>query len=232
MAENKTPPFRAEHVGSFPRPERLVKARDDHAAGKLTLADLRKVEDEAVREVVAMQERVGVGAITDGEFRRTSWRDAPFEHFDGFTKERYEADFTFRLFDGSTRKAGPVPSVTAKLRRATPMTADTFEMLKGMTKKLPKANLPTPSVIAPTPTRSCMATTSRTASSSILRSSARVSFPAAWSSRALTSLSGRGNEPTCSARNGGVLFSAICPIPKLDVRLRRCGRACAPRRPC
>ena len=111
-----------------------------------TLADLRKVEDEAVREVVAMQERVGVGAITDGEFRRTSWRDAPFEHFDGFTKERYEADFTFRLFDGSTRKAGPVPSVTGKLRRATPMTADTFEMLKGMTKKLPKANLPTPSV--------------------------------------------------------------------------------------
>jgi len=146
MAENKTPPFRAEHVGSFPRPERLVKARDDHAAGKLTLAELRKIEDEAVREVVAMQERVGVGAITDGEFRRTSWRDAPFEHFDGFTKERYEADFTFRLFDGSTRKAGPVPSVTAKLRRATPMTADTFEMLKGMTKKLPKANLPTPSV--------------------------------------------------------------------------------------
>ena len=146
MAENKTPPFRAEHVGSFPRPERLVKARDDHAAGKLTLADLRKIEDEAVREVVAMQERVGVGAITDGEFRRISWRDAPFEHFDGFTKERYEADFTFRLFDGSTRKAGPVPSVTGKLRRATPMTADTFEMLKGMTRKLPKANLPTPSV--------------------------------------------------------------------------------------
>lgn len=146
MAENKTPPFRAEHVGSFPRPEKLVKARDDHAAGKLSLADLRKVEDEAVREVVAMQERVGVGAITDGEFRRISWRDAPFEHFDGFTKERYEADFTFRLFDGSTRKAGPVPSVTGKLRRATPMTADTFEMLKGMTKKLPKANLPTPSV--------------------------------------------------------------------------------------
>ena len=146
MAARTKPPFRAEHVGSFPRPEKLVKAREDHAAGKLPLAELRKVEDEAVREIVAMQERVGVGAVTDGEFRRTSWRDAPFEHFDGFTKERFEADFTFRLFDGSTRKAGPVPSVTRKLSRATPMTADTFEMLKGMTKKLPKANLPTPSV--------------------------------------------------------------------------------------
>ena len=146
MAARTKPPFRAEHVGSFPRPERLVKAREDHAAGRLPLAGLRKAEDEAVREIVAMQERVGVGAITDGEFRRTSWRDAPFEHFDGFTQERFEADFTFRLFDGSTRKAGPVPSVTKKLSRATPMTADTFEMLKGMTKKLPKANLPTPSV--------------------------------------------------------------------------------------
>ena len=146
MAENATPPFRAEHVGSFPRPEALIQAREAHAAGRLPLAGLRQVEDEAVRAVVAMQERVGIGAITDGEFRRTSWRDAPFEHFDGFTAERYEADFTFRLFDGSTRKAGPVPSVTAKLRRASPMTADTFELLKPMTKGLPKANLPTPSV--------------------------------------------------------------------------------------
>jgi 5-methyltetrahydropteroyltriglutamate--homocysteine methyltransferase len=146
MATNDRPPFRAEHVGSFPRPETLIAARTDHAAGKLTLAQLRKIEDEAVREVVAMQERVGVGAITDGEFRRASWRDAPFEHFDGFTKERYESDFTFRLFDGTTRKAGPVPSVTGKLRRASPMTADTFALLKGVTKGLPKANLPTPSV--------------------------------------------------------------------------------------
>jgi 5-methyltetrahydropteroyltriglutamate--homocysteine methyltransferase len=146
MAENKTPPFRAEHVGSFPRPEALVKAREAHAAGKLPLVELRRVEDEAIRAVVAMQERVGIGAVTDGEYRRASWRDAPFEHFDGFTKERYEADFTFRLFDGSTRKAGPVPSVVARLRRVSPMAADSFAMLKPMTKGLPKANLPTPSV--------------------------------------------------------------------------------------
>jgi len=146
MAQRTKPPFRAEHVGSFPRPEKLMAARKEHAEGKLDVAGLHKAEDEAVRDIVAMQERVGVGAITDGEFRRNSWRDAPFEHFDGFTKERYEADFTFRLFDGKTSKAGPVPSVTKKLSRATPMTADTFEMLKGVTKKLPKANLPTPSV--------------------------------------------------------------------------------------
>ena len=117
MAQSDTArPFRAEHVGSFPRPEALIKARTEHAAGRIPLAELRHAEDDAIREVVAMQERVGVGAITDGEFRRTSWRDAPFEHFNGFTDERYDADFTFRLFDGTTRKAGPVPSVTGKLQ--------------------------------------------------------------------------------------------------------------------
>ena len=139
-------PFRAEHVGSFPRPESLIRAREDYAAGRLALAGLRRAEDTAIREVVAMQERVGVGAITDGEFRRFSWRDAPFEHFDGFSAQRYETDFTFRLFDGTTRKAGPVPSVTGRIRRREPMTADHFDLLKPMTKGLPKANLPTPSV--------------------------------------------------------------------------------------
>jgi 5-methyltetrahydropteroyltriglutamate--homocysteine methyltransferase len=139
-------PLRAEHIGSFPRPAALLQARDDHAAGRISAEALRRAEDEAIRPVVAMQERVGIGAITDGELRRASWRDAPFVHLDGFTRERTETDFTFHLFDGSTRKAGPVPSVTGKVRRRTPMTADTYSLLAAMTKGLPKANLPTPSV--------------------------------------------------------------------------------------
>ncbi len=140
------PPYRAEHVGSLPRPERLINAREAHAGGAMSLADLRAIEDDCIREAVALQERVGIGAITDGEFRRVSWRDAPFEHFDGFTQDRYEADFTFTLFDGSTRKASPVPATVAPVRRRTAMAAEHFALLKPMTKGLPKANLPTPSV--------------------------------------------------------------------------------------
>ena len=139
-------PYRAEHVGSFPRPQALIQARQDHAAGRISADSLRHIEDDAIRPVVAMQERVGIGAVTDGEFRRQSWRDAPFEHLDGFSKERSEADFTFRLFDGSTRKAGPVPSVIGKISRRSPMTADHFSLLTAMTKSPAKANLPTPSV--------------------------------------------------------------------------------------
>lgn len=69
------PPFRAEHVGSLPRPERLMAAREQYALRKLSKADLTGIKDECIREAVAMQERVGIGAITDGEYRKRGWRE-------------------------------------------------------------------------------------------------------------------------------------------------------------
>jgi 5-methyltetrahydropteroyltriglutamate--homocysteine methyltransferase len=73
MSPRNTPPFRADHVGSFLRPDRLQAARADHAAGTITGEQLRAVEDDAVREVVALQQAVGLRSVTDGEFRRHSW---------------------------------------------------------------------------------------------------------------------------------------------------------------
>ena len=67
------PPFRADHVGSLLRPTTLLEARADHAAGRIDRGELRALEDDAIREVVRMQEDVGLRAATDGEFRRTSW---------------------------------------------------------------------------------------------------------------------------------------------------------------
>src|SRR5262245_42014188 len=67
------PPFRADHVGSLLRPARLLAARDEHAAGRIPIEELRAVEDEAIREVVRRQEEVGLQSATDGEFRRASW---------------------------------------------------------------------------------------------------------------------------------------------------------------
>jgi methionine synthase II (cobalamin-independent) len=68
-----TPPFRADHVGSLLRPGRLLRAREQFAAGQLAAQDLRAVEDDAIAEAVRMQEDVGLQAATDGEFRRASW---------------------------------------------------------------------------------------------------------------------------------------------------------------
>ena len=73
MAHRDKPPFRADHVGSLLRPESLLKARSDHAAGTIDDDALSAAEDEAIREVVAMQEDVGLQSATDGEFRRQSW---------------------------------------------------------------------------------------------------------------------------------------------------------------
>ncbi|MFD2354384.1 hypothetical protein ACFSTC_41515 [Nonomuraea ferruginea] len=63
-----SPPFRADHVGSLLRPQRLLQARET-----LSGEALREIEDEAIREVVRRQEEIGLQSATDGEFRRASW---------------------------------------------------------------------------------------------------------------------------------------------------------------
>src|SRR5262245_48522644 len=75
------PPFRADVVGSFLRPPRLKEARErllgpqtpDQHLGPHENDALRLVEDDCIRDVIAMQERAGLQAATDGEFRRRSW---------------------------------------------------------------------------------------------------------------------------------------------------------------
>src|SRR4029077_4465954 len=67
------PPFRADHVGSLLRPEKLLRARDEFAAGQISAEQLRAIEDDAIRDAVRMQRDVGLQSATDGEFRRGSW---------------------------------------------------------------------------------------------------------------------------------------------------------------
>ncbi len=67
------PPFRADHVGSLLRPPGLLAARARHADGEIDDDELRAVEDDAIRDVVKLQEDVGLQSATDGEFRRASW---------------------------------------------------------------------------------------------------------------------------------------------------------------
>ena len=66
-------PFRADQVGSLLRPPELKIAREQHAKGEISDADLRAVEDRLIRIAAKKQESVGLQAITDGDFRRQSW---------------------------------------------------------------------------------------------------------------------------------------------------------------
>ena len=74
------PPFRAEHIGSLLRPQKLLEARaaaegDQYrrSTGPLNYTQLKSLEDEAILEAVRLQESVGLDVVTDGEFRRRSW---------------------------------------------------------------------------------------------------------------------------------------------------------------
>ena len=71
--ERPSPPFRADHVGSLIRPNWLIEAKKNQLAGKLPIAELRPLEDRAIREVVALQESIGFHSVTDGEFRRVTY---------------------------------------------------------------------------------------------------------------------------------------------------------------
>ena len=95
MAQRR-PPFRADVVGSFLRPQRLKDAREqllgpqtpDQHLGPHGNAELRAIEDACVLDVIAMQERVGLQAATDGEFRRRSWWLDLIMGWEGFSADR------------------------------------------------------------------------------------------------------------------------------------------------
>jgi 5-methyltetrahydropteroyltriglutamate--homocysteine methyltransferase len=146
MAQRSKPPFRADHVGSLIRPQELREARQAYLEGRVAAPELSAIEDRLIREAVAMQERVGLQVTTDGEFRRTSFREVLFESIDGFSKERVETDFSFSYADGTTRRATPVPRVVSRLRRRGSMAAGDFKFLKAATKATSKVMLPAPSL--------------------------------------------------------------------------------------
>lgn len=80
---NLQTPFRYDFVGSFLRPEKLKKARRQFNEGKIDAAALKKVEDEAITELVNKIKELGYHVITDGEFRRATWHLDFMWGFDG-----------------------------------------------------------------------------------------------------------------------------------------------------
>jgi 5-methyltetrahydropteroyltriglutamate--homocysteine methyltransferase len=146
--DRTTPPYRADHVGSFLRPKPLLEARARRARGEIAAADLRAVEDQAIAEVVRRQEAVGLLAITDGEFRRTFFHVDFLEQLDGV--EVVEGGFTatFRRDDGT--EVGfkpPTMRVIAPLRHGRSIQGQDFDFLRSVTAKTPKVSIPSPSML-------------------------------------------------------------------------------------
>jgi len=95
-------PFKADHVGSLLRPERLHKARKDFKEGLISRDELRTVENEEISRIVDKQIEVGLNAVTDGEFRRTWWHLDFLEHLHGI--EGYVPDTGYQFKGEETEK--------------------------------------------------------------------------------------------------------------------------------
>jgi 5-methyltetrahydropteroyltriglutamate--homocysteine methyltransferase len=148
MDARTEPPFRAEHVGSLLRPRALVQARHDHAEGRIDAARLRAIEDEAVRDVVALQEDLGLRAVTDGEFRRTSWHMDFLYRLGGVTRTDEELVVRFRNDEGYGQFIAAGLAVDAPVHLDEPIWVDDFRFLAGEVRTaVPKMALPSPSML-------------------------------------------------------------------------------------
>lgn len=146
MTTRSTPPFRADHVGSFLRPKYLLDAREQRARGEITPAQLREVEDRAIAEIVKFQQDVGLQSITDGEFRRTYFHIDFLEQLGGV---QCDAPVTIVKADGSEELAPPVMRVTGKVRHAKDIQRADFEYLKSQVAAgcTPKVTIPSPTML-------------------------------------------------------------------------------------
>jgi len=138
------PPFRADHIGSLLRPKALRDAFRRYAAGEIGEADLHAAQDEAVRDVVRLQEDCGLQVATDGEFRRTSY----WEKFVRLTAGLVVKEAVFSFHDEHGHASDfTAPYVAGKVSRSAPIAADEYDFLQRTTRVTAKITMPSPSTM-------------------------------------------------------------------------------------
>tara|TARA_R110000787_G_scaffold78684_2_gene172051 strand:+ start:1182 stop:2327 length:1146 start_codon:yes stop_codon:yes gene_type:complete len=153
---NRKPPFRADIVGSFLRPERLKEARrqagleldstaDDQGTSTLSMEELRAIEDECIRELVAFEESIGLKVVTDGEFRRGSWAYDAIGRFEGIDLRRQDGSY------GATFVSGfqpPIAHADGKVgRKPGGIVLEDYKFTSSLTDRVVKATMPSPTLM-------------------------------------------------------------------------------------
>ena len=149
-SEKAKPFFRAEHVGSLLRPDKLKQARDrlegDHHArvrGSRRFRELEGLENECIVEATRLQEAAGLKVVTDGEFRRRSWWQDFALELEGTFIDFGDHGLVFRDPQGHKLPV-PVGFVDGKIRRVRGFNTECFEFLKKHTLLMPKVTMPAP----------------------------------------------------------------------------------------
>jgi 5-methyltetrahydropteroyltriglutamate--homocysteine methyltransferase len=143
MALRDKPPFRADHVGSLLRPPELLAARERNDP------NLRELEDEAIRDVVALQRDVGLRTATDGEFRRASWHMDFIYSLDGVSKAPGDLVVRFHNEQGDIEFTPAAMHIDGKLGVSETIFGDAFKYLKSCVSdgQTPKLTIPSPSMV-------------------------------------------------------------------------------------
>jgi 5-methyltetrahydropteroyltriglutamate--homocysteine methyltransferase len=143
-----TPPFRADHVGSLLRPGHLLDARRARAEASITPDELRRVEDDAIRDVVRMQQDIGLRTATDGEFRRTSWHMDFIYQLTGVSRTDEKIEVHFRNASGTLDFTSAALRIDDKIGIDGPIFGADFEFLQSVVERsTPKLTIPSPSMV-------------------------------------------------------------------------------------
>jgi 5-methyltetrahydropteroyltriglutamate--homocysteine methyltransferase len=129
------------------RPPKLLEARDDEKTGRISKADLRGIEDAAIRDVVRQQEELGLESVTDGEFRRSSWHMDFLYQVGGTAKVQDNVKVQFRNEQGVIEFTPAALQIKGELRLDKCIFGDDFAFLKSVAHATPKLTIPSPSMM-------------------------------------------------------------------------------------
>ena len=129
------------------RPQYLLRARDQYAQGQLTTAEFKRIEDRAVDECVAIQERAGVDVVSDGEVRRNVFASQLVQAVEGFAPIEDNWVDWFDL-EGNVRRDPVTVGLVGKIKRKRHLSAEEFSYLRGKTALPKKITLPSPTMYA------------------------------------------------------------------------------------
>jgi 5-methyltetrahydropteroyltriglutamate--homocysteine methyltransferase len=139
-------------VGSLLRPPELLAAREQLAAGTISPAAFKKIEDRAVDEAVRLQEDAGIDVVTDGEQRRLSFQSALADAVEGIGEVTLDSYLwgewhSETLGDKAIRRPAEI-GVVGKLKWRRHLAAEDFTYLRARATKTPKVTLTSPSLYA------------------------------------------------------------------------------------
>ncbi len=149
MPQRDKPPFRADHVGSLIRPGALIKAREAVEKGELAPAELPRIQHAAIRDVVRLQQEIGLKLATDGEYNRHSWQRDFLLRIGNVKPMASKLMVRFHSAAGTRDHTPPSLQVVGKLSRPRGIFVDDFEFLASITPAgvTPKITIPSPTIV-------------------------------------------------------------------------------------